>query len=139
MEDSRRWLQGRERERFEGRSYDFAITDAKNGELIGGCGIDRIQSENRLGNLYYWVRTSQTNKGAATASASAIAKFGLTILNLVRLEIVVAETNFVGQSVAEKIGASREIRLPNRLILEGKILHAYMFSLLSQKNEAKWH
>jgi RimJ/RimL family protein N-acetyltransferase len=42
MEDARRWLQARERERFEGRSYDFAITDAKNGELIGGCGIDRI-------------------------------------------------------------------------------------------------
>ena len=138
MEDARRWLQARERERFEGRSYDFAITDAKNGELIGGCGIDRIQSKNRLGNLYYWVRTSQTNKGAATAAASAIAKFGLTSLNLIRLEIVVAETNFVGQSVAEKIGASREIRLPNRLILEGQILHAYMFSLLNQKNEAQW-
>jgi len=132
MEDARRWLQARERERFEGRSYDFAITDAKNGELIGGCGIDRIQSKNRLGNLYYWVRTSQTNKGAATAAASAIAKFGLTTLNLIRLEIVVAETNFVGQSVAEKIGASREIRLPNRLILEGQILHAYMFSLLGK-------
>jgi RimJ/RimL family protein N-acetyltransferase len=42
MEEARRWLQARERERFEGRSYDFAITDAKNGELIGGCGIDRI-------------------------------------------------------------------------------------------------
>jgi len=135
MEDSRRWLQSRERERFEGRSYDFAITDAKNGELIGGCGIDRIQSKNRLGNLYYWVRTSQTNKGAATAAASSIAKFGLTTLNLIRLEIVVAETNFVGQSVAEKIGASREIRLPNRLILEGQILHAYMFSLLGKNTE----
>jgi hypothetical protein len=43
----------RERERFERRSYDFAITDAKNGELIGGCGIDRIQSKKCLGDLYY--------------------------------------------------------------------------------------
>src|ERR1700733_5602566 len=75
MEDARRWLQGRERERFEGRSYDFAITDAENGELIGGCGIDRIQSKNRLGNLYYWVRTSRTNKGAAKAAAAAIVSF----------------------------------------------------------------
>jgi ribosomal-protein-serine acetyltransferase len=131
--EARRWLQSRERERFEGQSYDFAITDARNGELIGGCGIDRIQSRNCQGNLYYWVRTSQTNKGAATAAAAAIASFALTALHLIRLEIVVAETNFAGQSVAEKIGASREIRLPNRLILEGRILHAYLFSLLSQK------
>jgi RimJ/RimL family protein N-acetyltransferase len=130
IEDARRWLQARERERFEGRSYDFAITDAQNGELIGGCGIDRIQTKNCLGNLYYWVRTSQTNKGAATAAAAAIVSFGLSTLHLIRLEIVVAETNFVGQSVAEKIGASREIRLPNRLILGGEILHAYLFSVL---------
>jgi ribosomal-protein-serine acetyltransferase len=134
MEDARRWLQARERERFEGRSYDFAITDAQNGELVGGCGIDRIQSRNYLGNLYYWVRTSRTNEGAATAAAATIASFGLTTLRLIRVEIVVAETNFVGQSVAEKIGASREIRLPNRLILDGEILHAYLFSLLSLKN-----
>jgi len=130
IEDARRWLQARERERFEGRSYDFAITDAQNGELVGGCGIDRIQTRNCLGNLYYWVRTSQTNKGAATAAAAAIVSFGLSTLHLIRLEIVVAETNFVGQSVAEKIGASREIRLPNRLILGGEILHAYLFSVL---------
>lgn len=133
IEDARRWLQARERERFEGRSYDFAITDAQNGELIGGCGIDRIQTKNCLGNLYYWVRTSQTNKGAATAAAAAIVSFGLSTLHLIRLEIVVAETNFVGQSVAEKIGASREIRLPNRLILGGEILHAYLFSVLKSE------
>src|SRR6202140_4367061 len=93
MEDSRCWLQGRERERFEGRSYDFAITDAKNGELIGGCGIDRIQSKNRLGNLYYWVRTSQTNKGAATAGAAAIVSFGLSTLHLIRPRVLVAAKN----------------------------------------------
>ena len=137
MEDARRWLQARERERAECRAYDFAITDGQNGELVGGCGIDRIQSRNRQGNLYYWVRTSRTNKGAATAAAAAVASFGLTSLHLIRLEIVVAETNFVAQSVAEKIGASREIRLPNRLILEGKILHAYLFSQLDRNTEDK--
>ncbi len=103
MEDARRWLQSRERERFEGRSYDFAITDAQNGELVGGSGIDRIQPRNRFGNLYYWIRTSRTKKGAATASASAIASFGLTTLHLIRLEIVVAETNFVGRRSLRKL------------------------------------
>jgi RimJ/RimL family protein N-acetyltransferase len=137
MEDARRWLQGRERERFEGRSYDFAITDAQNGELVGGSGIDRIQSKDGQGNLYFWVRTSRTKKGAATAAATALASFGLTTLQLIRLEMIVAETNFSGQAVAEKIGASREIRLPNRLILQGDILHAYLFSIVKLKTEEK--
>lgn len=135
MDDARRWLQARERERFDGRSYDFAITDAENGELVGGCGIDRIQIKNCQGNLYYWVRTSRTKKGAATAAAGALASFGLTALHLIRLELIVSETNFIGQAVAERIGASREIRLPNRLILGGEIWHAYLFSLLSPKGE----
>jgi ribosomal-protein-serine acetyltransferase len=135
IEDARRWLQSRERERFEGRSYDFAITDGQNGELVGGCGINRIESKNCQGSLYFWVRTSRTKKGAATAAAAAIASFGLTTLHLIRLEIVVAETNFVGQAVAENLGASREIRLPNRLVLEGKILHAYLFSILGETRE----
>jgi len=133
MEDSRRWLQARERERFDGRSYDFAITGAGNGDLVGGCGIDRIQSRDCQGNLYYWVRTSQTKKGIATAAARALASFGLGPLHLIRLELIVAEANFAGQAVAEKIGASREIRLPNRLILQGEILHAYLFSILGGK------
>jgi ribosomal-protein-serine acetyltransferase len=130
MEDARRWLQARERERFERRSYDFAITDVRNGELIGGSGIDRIQSKDGQGNLYFWIRTSRTKKGIATAAAAAIVSFGLTTLQLIRLEMIVAETNFPGQAVAEKIGASREIRLPNRLILQGEILHAYLFSIV---------
>ena len=134
MEDARRWLQGREGSDLRG-SYDFAITDAQNGELVGGSGIDRIEPKNCLGNLYYWTRTSRTKRGAATASASALASFGLSALRLIRLEIVVAETNFAGRSVAEKIGAGLEIRLPNRLILGGEILHAYLYSLLGPRTE----
>jgi ribosomal-protein-serine acetyltransferase len=128
-EDSRRWLQARERNRFEGRDYDFAITDATTGELIGGCGIQRIERENRVGDLYYWVKTSRRREGAASEAAQAVASFGFNNLQLIRLEAIVSEDNFVGQRVAEKIGASREMRLRSRLILNGKIHHAYQFAL----------
>jgi RimJ/RimL family protein N-acetyltransferase len=74
-------------------------------------------------------------EAAATASASALAPFGLNALRLIRLEIVVAETNFASRSVAEKIGAGLEIRLPYRLILGGEILHAYLYSLLGPRPE----
>jgi RimJ/RimL family protein N-acetyltransferase len=107
----------------------------KNGELIGGSGIDRIQPKNCLGNLYYWTRTSRTRKRAATASASALAPFGLNEPHLIRIEIVVAETNLGARSVAEKICASLEIRLPNRLLLGGEILHVYLYPLLGPRPE----
>jgi len=50
-------------------------------------------------------------------------------LGLVRIEIVIAERNFADQSVAEKIGATREARLRNRLIIQDEIHHAYLFAL----------
>lgn len=128
IEHGRRWLQSREIYRFEGRAYDFAITDAMTGDLVGGCGIERIERENRVGRLYYWVRDSRRREGAASAAAQAIASFGFSNLQLIRLEVLVAEENLAGQRVAEKIGASREIRLHNRLILDGKIHHAYLFA-----------
>ena len=129
IEDSRRWLQSRERYRFEGRAYDFAVTDAKTGDLVGGCGIERIERENRIGRLYYWVRSSRRREGAALEAAQAVAAFGFNNLQLIRLEAIVSEYNFAGQRVVEKIGASREIRLRNRVILSGKIHHAYLFAL----------
>lgn len=132
MEDSRRWLQSRERYRFESRAYDFAVTDAKTGELVGGCGIECIERKNRIGRLYYWVRNSRRRQGAASEAAQAVAAFGLNNLQLIRLEAIVSENNFVGQRVAEKIGASREIRLRNRVILSGKIHHAYLFALFPE-------
>jgi ribosomal-protein-serine acetyltransferase len=133
MEDGRRWLQSRERIRFEGRAFDFALTDAINGELVGGCGIERIERENRVGRLYYWVRKSRRRQGAASQAATAVASFGFKTVQLIRLEIVVSESNFPAQRVAEKIGASREIRLRNRLILDGQVHHAYLFALYSEQ------
>jgi ribosomal-protein-serine acetyltransferase len=133
MEDGRRWLQSRERIRFEGRAFDFALTDAITGELVGGCGIERIERENHVGKLYYWVRNSRRREGAAAQAARSVASFGFNNLQLIRLEIIVSESNFPAQRVAEKIGASREIRLRNRLILDGQIHHAYLFALISEQ------
>jgi ribosomal-protein-serine acetyltransferase len=136
---SRAWLESRERARFDGHSYDFAITDAGTGDLVGGCTIDRIQHDNRLGNVWYWVRNSRTNAGAASAATAAISEFGLSKLHLVRLEMVVSEENFRGQRVAEKVGAIREARLKNRLIINESLHAAYLFSLLGsiEKPEPK--
>ena len=131
-EDCRRWLQSRERVRFEGRAYDFAVTDATTGELVGGCGIERIERENRVGKLYYWIRNSRKSEGGASEAAQAVSSFAFSNLRLIRLEIIVPETNFPAQRIAEKIGASREIRLRNRVVLDGQVHHAYLFALYSE-------
>ncbi|MBV9998562.1 MAG: GNAT family N-acetyltransferase [Verrucomicrobia bacterium] len=130
VETARAWLQSRERARAEDRAYDFVITRADNGELVGACGINQIQTEHRLGNLYYWVAAAEQGRGAATAGVSSLVEFGLKGLGLIRLEMLVPERNFSAERVAEKVGATREVLLRNRLILQARVQHAYLFSVL---------
>src|SRR6516165_5817473 len=136
MDHSRRWLQSRELCRFQGRAYVFAVTYATTGELVGGCGIERIERENRVGKLYYWIRSARRREGAASEAAHAVVSFGFKSLQLIRLEAIVSEGNFPGQRVAEKIGASREIRLRSRLILNGTVQHAYLFALFPRAEQS---
>jgi ribosomal-protein-serine acetyltransferase len=126
----RTWLESRQRARIDEESFDFAITDAGNGELFGVCGVDQIQASNRIGHLYFWVKTSVTGRGAASAGAAAVADFALNRLHLIRLEILVPELNRTAERVAENIGARREVLLRNRLILHDQVHHVYLFSLL---------
>jgi RimJ/RimL family protein N-acetyltransferase len=130
VETARSWLQSRERARAEDRAYDFVITRAEDGELVGSCGINQIQVQHRLGSLYYWVAAAEQGRGAATAAVTSLVEFGLKGLGLVRLEILVPERNFSAERVAEKVGATREVLLRNRLILQGRVQHAYLFSIL---------
>ena len=111
-------------------TYEFAITDAKTGMYLGDCGLNHIESNNGYANLGYWVRTSQTRKGIATASTSLLAKFGVETLKLNRIEIVVAVGNKASQRVAAKVGATREGILRNRIVVHDKIHDAVMFSII---------
>jgi ribosomal-protein-serine acetyltransferase len=87
--------------------YDFAITNAASGAFLGRVGIDRI-SQDGTANVGYWVRTSQTGRGVATAAVRLIARFAFEDLGLRRLELHIAVGNLASQRVAEKVGARRE-------------------------------
>ena len=112
------------------KEYDFIIMDKNDESFIGICGFNNINAEIRLANLGYWIRTGRKGQGIASTVVPMLAKFGFNNLKLHRLEIVVAEDNLPSQRVAEKAGALREGLLRNRLTVHGKILDAFMFSLV---------
>ncbi|MBN2238867.1 MAG: GNAT family N-acetyltransferase [Dehalococcoidales bacterium] len=129
-EQSIQWVSSRLAAWEEGSSYDFAIRDAATGRYLGGCGLSKIQNDLGLANLGYWVRTSATKKGVATATARLLAGFGFDELDLNRIELVIDCENLASQRVAEKLGAAREGILRNRLTREYQPVDAIMFSLI---------
>jgi ribosomal-protein-serine acetyltransferase len=128
--ESRDWLKERPGKWKKGISYDFAIFNAADGSYMGGCGINDIDHAYRKANLGYWVRTSYTGQGVATAVTLLLAKWGFKELKLNRIEIVVATNNKRSLRVAEKAGAKREGILRNRLIVNNSACDAVMHSLI---------
>ena len=126
--ESRAWLAARIPEFAQGIAFELAIVSG-NGRFLGGCGLNSIDRTNRRANLGYWVRTSATRRGVATAAVRLLRDWGFAMTDLVRLEIVVASGNVASRRVAEKSGAHREGTLRRRLLLHGMLHDATIFSL----------
>lgn len=130
LRENRTWVKKRPEDWKKGTGYEFAIFDAQNGRVIGGCGLNGIDHMNRKANLGYWVRTSDTGRGVAPAATLLLAKWGFEALKLTRIEILVATGNQRSLRVAEKVGAKREGILRNRIIIRDKAHDAIMHSLI---------
>jgi len=130
LKENRDWVKKRPSDWKKGTAYEFAIFDAKDGTMVGGCGLNGIDRMNRRANLGYWVRTNCTRRGVATAATVLLAKWGFETLKLTRIEILVAAGNERSLRVAEKAGARREGVLRNRIVIRDKAHDAVMHSLV---------
>ncbi len=94
-----------------GTWYDFAIARVGSPAFLGRVGLDQIRGDGTA-NVGYWVRTSQTGQGIATAAVRLVAQFAFEDLGLRRLELLIAVDNLASRRVAEKVGATYEGVLP---------------------------
>ena len=112
--------------------FNFVITDALDGTVLGGSGLNNLNQIYRLANLGYWVRISRRGQGIAPRAARLAAHFGIERLGLLRAEIVVAVGNAASLRAAEKSEAQREGVLRNRITVRDKVYDAVMHSLTPQ-------
>jgi len=132
IEESRAWVESRAEAWEKGTEYDFVITDARDGFFLGGCSLNHINHNSRIANIGYWVRTSWTKRGVASAAVRLLMQFGLGKLKLNRVEIMAAVGNKASQRVAEKVGARREGILRNRMVVHDRVYDMVMFSLIPE-------
>ena len=130
IKETRDWLKRRHSDWKDGYNYDFAILDTRDGTFLGGCGLNRIDYENRCANLGYWVKTSRTGRNVAPTATLLLAGFGFSELALKRIEILIATGNRRSQRVAEKVNAQREGVLRSKIVVREKVYDGIMYSLL---------
>jgi len=131
QEEMARWVGHCAEARSRREKFEFVVTDpAAGGRVVGACGLNQVDWQNRRANLGYWVRTTATGRGVATAAAGILARYGFAELGLMRAEVLVATGNAASQRVAVKLGATREGVLRNRLWLDGRPHDAVAYSLI---------
>lgn len=116
----------------EGSLFAFAITDAKTGEILGGCSLSHKHPVYHYCNLGYWVRTLRHGAGIAGRAAKLAARYAFEHGGVIRAEIVVATGNEKSMRVAGKLGAHYEGKLLNRMVVGKAIYDAHMYSLIPQ-------
>ncbi len=130
-EEALRWFEACREAVERGSGYDVGIFLAGEGRLVGGVAINRIDRDNRIGNIGYWIRESEQNRGLCSTAVERIKRFGFEELGLVRLEIVVHRDNLASRRVAEKVGAKFECIAEKRLFHQGEAAPAAIYSLMS--------
>lgn len=130
LEESHSFVLSSETDWNQKTGFAFAIFDVGNGLFLGGAGLSQVKRKDNFANLGYWVRSSQTGRGIATAATRLTAEFGFKDLGLNRIEILTAIENGASGRVAEKAGAKKEGILRKRIMLNSHPQDAIMYSLI---------
>jgi ribosomal-protein-serine acetyltransferase len=125
------FIQGTIDARPKGEAHELAIvgTDGRDEQILGSCGINEIRAMHGVANLGYWVRSSHTGSGIATAIVKQLSAWVFDNMQLNRLELVIASENLASLRVAQKAGANHEGRQKSRLLLHGSTHDAEMFAI----------
>lgn len=129
VDEGRCWIEAQLSAFAARKAFEFVI-QAPDGRFLGSCGLNQIDEANHRANLAYWVRSSATGRGVATAAVRQLVEWAFANTALVRLEVVVSTENAASLRVAEKSGALSEGVLKKRLLLHGTWHDALMLSFV---------
>lgn len=133
MEEAQTWIEKTVPKLWKQQSeYHFVITEVATDSVLGGCGLDQVNWVHQTANLGYWVRTSRTRQGVATAAAKLLVRFGFEQLRLKRIDVVTSIDNTPSARVAEKLDPSERKRVKDSSLTEKGVSDTIVFSLFSQ-------
>lgn len=118
-----------------GDFYDWAITLADTGKMIGTCGFARLDLPNRVGEIGYVLNPDFRAQGIAVEAARAVIDFGFKNLALHRIEARFMQGNDASRRVMEKLGMSFEGFARDSMFVKGAYRTVGTCSLINPLEE----
>jgi len=116
-------------------SYNLAITLNKNEELIGGIGLVKMDFNQKIGMVMYWLGEEYWRAGYGSEALRAILNFGFNELKLRKISAEVYPGNEGSVKLLEKFGFKKEGNLRQSSICkaDGKIKDTFYYGLLREE------
>ena len=114
--DEQQWLN--QQSSYTRGEYQFAIEDFE-GDLVGRCGITRVDWKNRLAELAIMIGTPYRGRGYGTEAMALLTDFCFREMNLHRLKVTVFAFNEPALKCYEANGFVREGLLRQELWRDG--------------------
>ena len=102
-------------------SFNYLITDAADGEVLGGCGIHRPRRSRRRRDRLLAAGDGATGRGIVTAAAAALTDAGLALDGIERMEIHCDEANVRSAAVPRRLGYRLDRIEPDAITSPGEL------------------
>ena len=115
-EDERRWLD--QQTSYTRGEYQFAIEDG-GGDLVGRCGLIRVDWKNRVGEIGIMIGAPYRGRGYGTEAMELLCRFAFQEMNLHKLKVSVFAFNKAAICCYEKSGFIQEGLLKSEIFRAG--------------------
>ncbi len=133
IRDAREFISRSKQGLKEGSKYNLSITLRSGGELIGGCGLDRIRFDHRNAHVGYWIARPHWGRGYASEAASLVISAGFRQLGLHRIHSDVFPDNPQSMRVLRRLGFRVEGRARQDRVVSGRYRDMILFGLLREE------
>lgn len=113
---------------------EFAFVVFYHDVMVGRVGVYKIDNQNRIGEIGYWIVENAQGKGIITKSVRAIIMLCFDELQLNRIEIKCGTENFKSKGVPEKLKFIEEGVIRQGEFLNNNFIDLVLYSLIKSDN-----
>jgi ribosomal-protein-serine acetyltransferase len=106
VDDTRDFIARTMKQFAENEGLVAAICDG--GNIVGLVGFNRIEQQERIGYIGYWLAKSARCKGIMTKSCRSLINYGFTTLRLDQVVITCATANHRSRAIPLRLGFTHE-------------------------------
>lgn len=112
---------------------EYAFVIMADGKMEGRIGIYKIDNQNKIGEIGYWVSEGRQGKGLVSKCCKALIEYGFEKTGLNRIEIKCGTENYKSQAIPERLNFKFEGILRQAELIRENFIDLKLYSMLKKE------